>query len=153
MERSIVENYWGLKVKGGGYMPKVGRYLMALMLGSFLAPSIPAKDAGDLPKEVYRHWIHSREEDQGGIQVYRPEGFEFPPSRGRAGFEIKKGGVFIDHPIAPADGNESISGQWETIGPKKIRVTFPQHPERQSFVLEIVACDGKVLKVKRLESK
>lgn len=104
-----------------------------------------------LPAGLYQSWIHSREEDKEGIQVYRPEGYEFPPSRGRAGFEIRKDGEFIDRPIAPADGNETILGRWEATGPRRIRVTFPKHPDRRGFTLEIIACDGKSLKVKRVD--
>ena len=46
-----------------------------------------AASAGDLPSAIFRHWIRSREEDTGDIEVYRPEGFAFPPSFGRDGFE------------------------------------------------------------------
>ncbi|MCX7701691.1 MAG: hypothetical protein N2039_12515 [Gemmataceae bacterium] len=103
-----------------------------------------------LPAGLFKPWIHSREEDKEGIQVYRPEGYDFPPARGRAGFEIRKGGEFIDRPIAPADGNEEIPGRWEVVSPGKIRVTFPKSPDRKAFTLEIISCDGKVLKVKQV---
>jgi hypothetical protein len=112
-----------------------------------------ADEKGKLPPEVFNSWIHSHEEDNGGAQVYRPEGFKFPPSRGRAGFEIKKDGNFIDHPIAPADGNETVPGKWEPAREKKIKVTFPTKPDRKPFTLEIVSCDSKVLRVKRTEEK
>ena len=44
---------------------------------------------------IYKHWIHSHEEDTEDKKVYRPSTFEFPPSRGRDGFEIKENGEFI----------------------------------------------------------
>lgn len=106
-----------------------------------------------LPPEVFKYWIHSREEDKDVVQAYRPKGFKFPPSRGRAGFEIKKDGDFTDHPIAPTDGNETVLGKWELAGEGKIKVTFPKKPDRKPFTLEIVSCDGKVLRVKRTEEK
>ena len=112
-----------------------------------------ADEKGKVPPEVFKNWIHSHEEDKGGVQVYRTQDFKFPPARGRDGFEIKKDGVFIDHPIAPADGNETVPGQWEAAGEGKIKVTFPKKPDRKPFTLEIVSCDGMVLRVKRTEEK
>ena len=65
---------------------------------------------------LQQHWIHSYEEngrqDTAAYQTYRPAGYRFPPARGRAGFEIKPGGIFIDHPIAPADGNLTLTKKW-----------------------------------------
>ena len=37
---------------------------------------------------MFKHWTHSREEDSEGIKVYRPNEYNFPPSRGREGFEL-----------------------------------------------------------------
>jgi hypothetical protein len=118
-------------------------------------PALFAADdeKGKLPPEVFKSWVHSHEEDKAPVQAYRPQDFKFPPSRGRAGFEIKKDGEFIDHPIAPADGNETVPGKWEPAGEGKINVTFPKKPDRKPFTLEIVSCDGTVLRVKRTEEK
>lgn len=64
---------------------------------------------------LYQHWIHSHEEDKAteGNRTYRPASFAFPFSRGRDGFEIKKDGVIISHPIAPSDGNLDIEEKWK----------------------------------------
>ena len=51
----------------------------------------PQVDITDLPSIIFRHWIHSREEDANGLEVYRPEGFDFPPSFGRDGFRDVRG--------------------------------------------------------------
>jgi hypothetical protein len=127
-------------------------FLAVVMAASGLA-LFAGEEKGKLPPEVFNSWIHSREEDEGALQAYRPKGFKFPPSRGRAGFEINKDGEFIDHPIAPADGNETVPGKWESLGEGKIKVTFPKDSIRTPFTLEIVSCDGKVLRVKRTEAK
>ncbi|QDU29058.1 hypothetical protein ETAA8_41650 [Anatilimnocola aggregata] len=128
-------------------------FLAVFLAASGLALLAAEEEKGKLPLEVFNSWINSREEDEGAIQAYRPKGFKFPPSRGRAGFEIEKGGEFIDHPIAPADGNETVPGKWESAGEGKIAVTFPKDPNRMPFTLEIVSCDSKVLRVKRTEAK
>ncbi len=103
----------------------------------------PAK----LPAGVFRHWVHSYEEDAGGVQVYRPAGYKFPPSRGRAGFEIKRDGSFVDYPIAPADGNEKVPGTWRLDESGRVVVTFRDR-RREPRVFRVVECDGKVLKIK-----
>jgi hypothetical protein len=128
--------------------------LLTVVLAASSSVLVSAEDEkGKLPPEVFKSWVHSFEEDKAPVQAYRPEGFKFPPARGRAGFEIKKDGTFIDHPIAPADGNETVPGQWEMVGEGKIKVTFPRKPDRKPFTLEIVSCDGTVLRVKRAEEK
>jgi hypothetical protein len=91
--------------------------------------------------------VHSHEEDTAGVRVYRLAGYRFPPARGRGGFEIKKGGDFIDHPIAPADGNDSFPGTWQWDGAGKVMVTF-RAAGRKNLEFRVLSCDGKVLKLK-----
>ena len=43
-------------------------------------------------KIISKFWIHSYEEDTEDVRVYRPRSYDFPLSRGRTGFEIKKNG-------------------------------------------------------------
>jgi hypothetical protein len=81
------------------------------------------------------------------MKVYRPSGYRFPPARGRAGFENKTGGVFIDHPIASADGNGSVQGTWKLGRDGKMTVTFAD-TERKPLTFKVVSCNGKVLKIK-----
>lgn len=104
-------------------------------------------DKDELPDGIYKAWLHSREEDKGGVKVYRPKDFKFPPARGRAGFEIKKGGEFVELAIAAADGTEKVKGKWKLAGKNKVEVTFPG-TDRKGKTFEVVSCDGKVLKIK-----
>lgn len=128
--------------------------LIAIIWASSVAALLGAEDKLDeLPAEIFQSWIHSREEDKDAVLAYRPKGHKFPPARGRAGFEIEKDGKFIDRPIAPADGNESVVGKWAPAGAGKIKVTFPLDPKRKAFTLEIVSCDGKLLRVRRAEAE
>lgn len=66
--------------------------------------------------ELYQHWVHSHEEDdpKTQTQVYRLSSYNFPPARGRESFQLKEDGVAIAHPIAPTDGNLSITRKWKT---------------------------------------
>ena len=106
------------------------------------AKSGPAR----LTRDLVGEWIHSHEEDVGGVRFYRPADHKLPPARGRDRFEIKKNGGFVARPIAPADGNEEFPGEWKLDG-RKVVVTF-KDPGRKPLVFEVVACDRTVLKVR-----
>jgi hypothetical protein len=94
-------------------------------------------------------WIHSREEDMGNIQIYRPNTYKFPLSRGRRGFEIKKDGEFIHHGIGPNDRTAKINGKWTNEEPDLIKVDFGKE-QTKSFKLKILLCDNNILKVEKI---
>jgi hypothetical protein len=102
----------------------------------------------DLPTVVFGHWIHSHEEDEGGVEVYRPEGFGFPASRGRTGFEMSHDGRFIQDDIGPGDGKVQVSGRWTVAGPRRIAVSFPG-TARSGYSLEVLAVDESVFRCRR----
>ena len=102
-----------------------------------------------VPPAMFRHWIHSREEDAGGVEVYRPEGFRFPPSFGRDGFEMRKNGEFIQDDIGPADGIVQVIGRWELRGPDEIAASF-RKADREDYAFAIVNVDAAILRITRL---
>jgi hypothetical protein len=102
----------------------------------------------DLPDCVFRSWTHSYEEDKEDVQVYRPSDYEFPPSRGRRGFEFREGGEFIYYGIAPADGHLESVGRWHAEGPGRVRIEL-EDGRTNSYTLDIVSCDNETLKVRR----
>ena len=101
----------------------------------------------NLPPEIFKHWIQSREEDPEGVRVYRPSDYKFPPSRGREGFELKENGEFIWYGIGPTDRPQKITGTWKAEGENQIRVSFEAH-RRESYTMQVVSCDERVLKVR-----
>ena len=103
---------------------------------------------GQLPAAIFKHWVHSHEEDTKDIRVYRPDDYEFPPSRGRRGFEFREGGEFIYYGIAPVDGSLRSVGSWHVEGPGRVRIDL-EGGGIDSFTLNIVSCDGATLRVKR----
>jgi hypothetical protein len=107
-----------------------------------------AAGVGDLPQAIFRHWIHSREEDTGDIEVYRPEGFAFPPSFGRDGFEMRKNGQFIQDDIGPADGVVQVLGRWTSLGSQRVSVSF-EGTDREGYSFEIVTVDDTILQIRR----
>jgi hypothetical protein len=63
--------------------------------------------------ELQRRWVHSHEEDSDEEMVFRPEGFDFPPSRGRAALELRPDGSCIQRSPGPRDVAEEAAGTWE----------------------------------------
>ncbi len=96
-------------------------------------------------------WLHSFEEDQGDILTYRPNSYEFPPSRGRTGFDLEEGGVIKEYNIAPTDGLEERIGQWEYKNDKQVLVTLKGNGQPdERYLLEIISLEDDVLKLRKL---
>jgi hypothetical protein len=112
-------------------------------------PPRPRLPRPALPPALFRHWVHSREEDADGEAVYRPEGFAFPPAFGRDGFELRADGAFIQDDVGPADGIVRVRGRWTLRGRNRIAVAF-RGTDREGYAFEIVAVDAAVLRIRRL---
>src|SRR5690606_14576546 len=93
-------------------------------------------------------WLHSHEEDQGDIITYRPNTFDFPPSRGRTGFALNENNVFVQYEIAPTDGLEERLGKWKLAGEDEIEVTFADS-SFLNFRMEILTLEANLLQVRR----
>lgn len=101
-------------------------------------------------KLVGKTWLHSFEEDEGDITVYRPNTYDFPPSRGRTGFALEEGGVLKQYDIAPTDGLEEHLGKWEQEDKDKILVQFEGNGQpAQNYIIEIVSLKDDVLKIRK----
>lgn len=102
----------------------------------------------ELPGGLFQRWMHSFEEDNEGVTVYRPADYPFPPARGRGGMEFASDGRFIDRPVGRGDAQDTVVGRWELAGGGRLTVTVPGsgRPERE---LEIVHCDERVLKLRQ----
>jgi hypothetical protein len=105
----------------------------------------------DYTAQLQKKWVHSYEEDSGGVQAYRPSGYELPPSRGRRGMEFKDDGTFIYYDIAPSDGELPVPGTWEPVkGEKSVKINV-QGDRPESYRLEIVSLGDNLLKVKKVQ--
>jgi hypothetical protein len=102
----------------------------------------------ELPECIFKYWIHSREEDTGGALVYRPANYNFPPSRGREGFEIKKSGEFIQHAIGRDDRSKKVIGHFKVVESNRLYISFDE-VQLKAFTLQILICDDNVLRIER----
>ena len=100
----------------------------------------------DLPPQLFMHWIHSREEDQGDVQFFRPEGFSFPPSFGRDGIEMRSDGSFVQHDLGPADGTVQVPGRWTQAGAGRIAVRFDG--AREDYAFTVLSVDAELLRIR-----
>ena len=104
-----------------------------------------AKDVS--PELLQKRWLHSHEEDSDTEMVFRPASFKFPPSRGRAGFDLKGNQSYIDIGIAPADGPLESSGTWKLQdGQLQLFKPSSQTPAR---TFQIVSVDKNRLVVRK----
>jgi hypothetical protein len=128
------------------------RYLPLLLLLFCLTGATCERSSADRHTAVIglydKTWLHSNEEDGADYKVYRPNTFDFPPSRGRTGFAIEKEGLFRLYTIAPTDGLEEHKGEWKMVRPNLLRVTFPEQ-EPPGFDLELISISEGLLKVRQ----
>jgi len=79
------------------------------------------KKSSDLDPIFDKVWLRSSEEEKSdGTEVYRPETYSFPVTRGpRQGYKFAKTGEFTMI-IAPADTPMELKGTWKSEGKKKL---------------------------------
>ena len=97
---------------------------------------------------VGKTWLHSHEDDRGDTIVYRPNSYDFPPSRGRTGFMLEANGSVHQYDIAPTDGLEEKAGKWTMRQENILEVTFPNKTSTD-YEVEILSVTPELLKVKR----
>lgn len=127
----------------------IHKYLFSSIL--IISISNPSFACGDrvqnvFSSKIYQHWIHSYEEDIDGLQVYRSSEYQFPPSRGREGFEIKENRQFILYTIGPTDRPQAILGHWEKLDETTLKVLLKGR-ENQALIINIIDVSDQYLKI------
>jgi hypothetical protein len=95
-------------------------------------------------------WLESTEEEQPGsdVQVFRPDTYAFPDSRGRMGFRFDAEGGFTGQGPSPADGVAVYPGRWTTEDNHVFRIT--PTGRTSSYGLQIISLQDNVLRLRRL---
>jgi hypothetical protein len=78
-----------------------------------ISPAIPGR------------WVHSWEEDVGGIEVYR-SGFDFPPAP-RDAFETFRNGTVVLDEVDSAGATVQVRGRWQQPTIDRLAVSFPEN--------------------------
>jgi hypothetical protein len=83
--------------------------------------------AAKVEQRLVGTWLHSHEEDTDDQLVYRPKDFDFPPARGRRGYEFLPDHTCNTIGISPRDGAAKTSCTWQLLGgpSREIVLTFP----------------------------
>jgi len=119
---------------------------------ALIASANQCKKGSDLSAITDKMWLRSQEEEKSdGVEVYRPENYSFPLSRGpRQGFKLSKNGEFTQQ-IAPADAPMQLKGSWKQLDKSKISINL----EKNDFVsnttgtYELVEFNEKIVKIKK----
>src|SRR5260221_14747416 len=99
----------------------------------------------NIRRSILSHsWLHSHEEDSAKNTVFRPTGYEFPPSRGRRGFDLRAGGELVQIGIGPTDRPTQSSGTWKLEGDRLILHTSPGSQQEQMYKILKVTSDELV---------
>ncbi|MFD3000072.1 hypothetical protein ACFS7Z_06850 [Pontibacter toksunensis] len=127
------------------------KYASLLCLLCLVLAAVTCKKTDKLAAALIdKTWLHSFEEDNGDTLVYRPNTYEFPPSRGRTGFMLESGGVIKRYEIAPTDGLEEKLGEWEVIDKRNVQIRMkPDSNPPQHYQVQILSLEGDVLKIRR----
>ena len=95
---------------------------------------------------LHRRWVHSHEEDTDRGMVFRPAGFDFPPSRGRLSFELRPDGTLLERGIGPADAPDQFEGTWDLESGDRLILHRPGQAEpRRELTVESVDADRLVV--------
>ena len=129
------------------------KYISALVLLLIcLMGSTCLRSSGKFNMVYDKTWLHAAEEDSSGVEVYRPNTYTFPPSRGRTGFSLSADGTFRLFAIAPTDGLEEHLGRWKLLDKDLLRVSF-EGEQPEGFDLSIVSFTPDLLKIRKHPTK
>lgn len=113
-----------------------------------LARVAPADGHPQVPPELLgRRWTRSHEEERTGEEVYRTEGFAFPPSHPRAALEFDQWGVAIVSMPHPLDqGTVPQFGHWTAV---ESHVVELRQPDAEPTLLRLLEVTDDLLRVQR----
>jgi hypothetical protein len=98
---------------------------------------------------LMQRWMHSYEEDTETEQVFRPSDYDFPPSRGRTGFECKSNGILWQFGPGPSDRPQAKEGAWE-LAEGDVLFLSTHSPSAEKRCMKIVALEKDKLVLKKV---
>lgn len=92
-------------------------------------------------------WIHSHEENRDEVQVFRPEEYPFPPSRGRTSFTLHADGSALTGQPGPDDRGVDAGGTW-TFDGSVLSIRSPEW----TATYEVLAADKEHLELRPVQT-
>jgi hypothetical protein len=84
--------------------------------------------------DLHGRWTHSHEEDEPGTLVFRPGGWNFPPSRGRRSFRLCPDGSLEAGGPGPDDRTRFHNGRWRLLPGDILELIEPGNESRLHIV-------------------
>jgi hypothetical protein len=100
------------------------------------------------PQVLQKRWMHSHEEDTVGEMVFRPASFDFPPARGRVGFELRPDQSLVEIGIGPTDRVEEDPGKW-MLGNGNQLLFYTQSSSEPTRVMQVISVAEDRLVIKK----
>jgi hypothetical protein len=100
------------------------------------------------PRFLCKRWLHSSEEDSADQMVFRPTSFNFPPARGRIGFELRPDQSLVEIGIGPTDRAEEIPGKWKLERGNQL-LFYSQSSPQSTHAMQIISVDENRLVIKK----
>jgi len=106
-----------------------------------------------MPQEIdsrllCKRWLHSYEEDTAEQIVFRPASFNFPPARGRDGFELRPDQSMMELRIGPTDRIEEVPGKWRLDHGDRL-LFYEQSSSNPTRAMQIMSADQDRLVIKK----
>ncbi len=96
---------------------------------------------------LYGQWVHSSEEDTPEELVFRPPDYKFPPSRGRAAFELGSDNTYVGAGIGRNDVSAVSQGRWKLDKDDGLKIRV-EHDDGQE-VLDITSAQKDRLTIRK----
>lgn len=125
--------------------------LYSFVLFILLAPSCKKEqEAEKVDFEIAKahKWYFSNEENSGDTVYFRPEGYEFPRSRGRESFELSEEvGKMKYYAISPTDFPVTLDASWKFEN-DMFTIVFPDDEfiKRDTYQFKIIEISDKMMK-------
>jgi hypothetical protein len=123
-------------------------WLLAGPLSVQVQPEGAAVAAKVDKKRLVGSWLHSHEEDTASELVYRPMEYDFPPARGRRGYEFRADDSCNVIGISPRDGAARTSCTWKLRGGAHPEIEI-SYPDGRAEAVPVVSVDGERLVVRK----
>ena len=103
----------------------------------------------DETRLLARKWLHAYEEDSDGNEVFRPEGSNLPPSRGREILDLRQGAAATKSIPGPDDRSKAVARTWSLDMGRVLTLGSSGKGPGMAYEIVSVAQDRLVLKRKK----